>query len=109
MTPNELTIDEQKVRFKEIFEHSPYAVFIHDYNKILDVNAAFLHLYGYDTKKEIIGKSPISALVVPEDIDVCKSSTDNQLLTVGRMQIMLDYLVKKVMTIQRVLNQELDL
>lgn len=73
-TPGSLALENH---FEQIFEHSPYAIFIHDYNQILYVNQAFQELYGYVHKKEIIGSSPISTLVVPEDIDVCKSSTDS--------------------------------
>ncbi|MEO9485707.1 MAG: PAS domain-containing sensor histidine kinase [Ekhidna sp.] len=76
MTAKELTTLAHKNQFEEIFEHSPYAIFIHDYERILDVNVAFLELYGYESKDEIIGKAPISTLVAPEDIESFKNATE---------------------------------
>lgn len=76
MEIQESTILKPKKQFEEIFESSPYPIFIHDYQRILNANNAFLELYGFKTKKEIIGKPPFSTLTVPEDIEIIKSATD---------------------------------
>lgn len=70
MEISESTILEQKKQLEAIFEHSPYAIFIHDTDKIVKVNQAFLKLYGYSNEKEILGKPPLSTLVVTEDIEI---------------------------------------
>lgn len=69
-------IPDNNKLLEEIFEHSPYAIFIHDFESILNVNNAFLELHGYEKKEEILGKSPLSTLIVPEDIEVIKRATE---------------------------------
>lgn len=58
---------EMKKQFENIFEYSPIAIFIHDLEKITNVNHAFLKLYGYETKNRVVGRSPVKTLVFPED------------------------------------------
>lgn len=77
MKATELTILEQNKQLEEIFECSPYAIFIHDYEKILNVNKAFLELYGYTNKEEVIEKAPFSTLVMAEDIEVMRGASES--------------------------------
>lgn len=70
MPATDLATLELKKQFENIFEFSPYAIFIHDLEKITNVNQAFLELHGYAKKEDVIGKSPISTLVHHEDVDL---------------------------------------
>ena len=56
----------QKEQFENLFEYSPYAIFIHDFEKIVKVNKTFLSLFEYKKEEEIIGK-PSFILVFQED------------------------------------------
>jgi PAS domain S-box-containing protein len=58
---------ETKLLFESVFENSLDAIFIHDFNKITNVNHKFLNLFGYKTKDEIIGNSPIESIIHPDD------------------------------------------
>ena len=63
-----------KEQFENLFEFSPYAIFIHDFKKITNVNHAFLELYGYADKDEIIGEPALESVVFPEDIKMVKKA-----------------------------------
>jgi len=66
------TKTEKVVRrdFDVLFEALPDSVFIHDFQVITHVNQAFLDLYGYDSKEEIIGQPIPAALVHPDDFSL---------------------------------------
>lgn len=53
--------------FDVLFEALPDSVFIHNFQVITHVNQAFLELYGYTSKEEIIGQPIPDALVHPDD------------------------------------------
>ncbi len=63
----------QKEQFENLFEYSPYAIFIHDFKKIVKVNRTFLNLFGYKTEEEISGKPPF-VLVFPEDKEIIEEA-----------------------------------
>lgn len=65
----ELLLKESKGQFESLFELSPYAIFIHDFNKITHVNKAFLNLFGYKEKKYVLGKDVLKTVVDPSDHD----------------------------------------
>jgi PAS domain S-box-containing protein len=65
----ELVLKESKVQFESLFELSPYAIYIHDFNKITHVNRAFLDMFEYQDKHEILGKEALETLVDPRDYD----------------------------------------
>lgn len=60
--------------FESIFEQSPYAIFIHDFDRIVNVNQAFLALYGYESKSDIVGKPAIKSIIFHKDIDIIKNA-----------------------------------
>lgn len=62
--------------FENIFEHSPYAIFIHDFEKIVNVNQAFLELYLYKDKTEIVGKSAMKSIVFGKDIEIISDARE---------------------------------
>lgn len=74
MTSTELTPLQRK-EWEAIFLSAPYAIFLHDNEQIILVNDAFLTLYGYDSREEVLGKPPFGTLVAPEDIDAMKDAT----------------------------------
>lgn len=57
----------QQKKLNSFLEHSPDAIFIHDYNEIVYVNQAFLELYGYENKEDILGQKLPEAIVHPDD------------------------------------------
>ncbi|MEP1094653.1 MAG: PAS domain-containing sensor histidine kinase [Cyclobacteriaceae bacterium] len=61
---------ELKKQFENIFEYSPIAIFIHDLEKITNVNKAFLEQFKYDTKECVLGKPPIETLLLVDDKDL---------------------------------------
>jgi len=61
---------ELKKQFENIFEYSPVAVFVHDIEKITNVNHAFLKQFGYETKASILGKNPMKSLLSQADTDL---------------------------------------
>jgi PAS domain S-box-containing protein len=67
---------ESKNQFESLFELSPDPIFIHDMRYITHVNQAFLKLFGYSTKKEIIGKSALEALPHPDDYKLIRQARD---------------------------------
>lgn len=60
--------------FENIFEHSPHAIYTHDFNRIINVNQAFLELYRYENKSDIIGKSAMGSIVLDKDPTIIKQS-----------------------------------
>lgn len=64
---------DRREQFKDLFEYSPYAIFIHDFEKIVKVNRTFLELFGYKKEEEILGK-PSFVLVFPEDKKVIEKA-----------------------------------
>ncbi len=54
-----LKTEERESNYREIFDSSNDAIFIHDRETgiILDVNKTMLAMYGYDSKDEVINKS----------------------------------------------------
>jgi PAS domain S-box-containing protein len=63
-------------QFENLFEYSPYAMFIHDFEKITNVNQAFLRLHGYDKKSQLVGRPALETLVHKDDIDYLKQVRD---------------------------------
>ncbi|MEQ9404891.1 MAG: PAS domain-containing sensor histidine kinase [Cyclobacteriaceae bacterium] len=74
MSTAKSTALELQKQYENIFEFSPYAIFVHDLREITNVNNAFLRTYGYDSKDEIIGLHPIRTLVFPEDITLIQKA-----------------------------------
>lgn len=66
-------VNESKTQFENLFEHSPNAILIHDFDKITQVNQAFLDMFGYADKGEVVGKSAMNTLVSPEDYEIIKN------------------------------------
>lgn len=60
----------QQKKLNSFLEHSPDAIFIHDYNEIIYVNQAFLKLYGYESKEDALGQKLPDSIVHPEDLDL---------------------------------------
>ena len=75
-------LKESKEQFENLFEYSPYAIFIHDFKKITNVNQAFLDLFKYSKKERIIGQSPLESLVMEEDIPLVREARKNRNFTI---------------------------
>lgn len=54
---NEVQLKASEYTFRKLFESTSDAVLIIEGNKIIDCNQATIELLGYDTKKNVIGKS----------------------------------------------------
>ncbi len=61
------TLKESRDLFENLFEYSPFATFIHDFDNVINVNKEFLKLFKYDTKEDILTRSGLGKLVWPED------------------------------------------
>lgn len=76
--------------FDVLFEALPDSIFIHNYQVITHVNQAFLDLYGYDSKEEILGKSVPHALVHPDDFQLIsegrKKATDKDSVRIPNLK-----------------------
>lgn len=72
---NELMVSRKQ--FKELFEFSPDAVFIHDFEKIIEVNQAFLHMFGYSSKDEVLGRPPKETVVFHEDYHLIQTARNS--------------------------------
>lgn len=53
---------------ENLLEASSYAVFIHNFREIINVNQTFLDLFGYKDKESVVGKKAIEMLVFHEDV-----------------------------------------
>ena len=65
---------ESKLRFELLFESSPNAIFIHDYEVIVNVNQAFLDQFGYQEKSQVIGKNALKTTVLEDDLHIVKKA-----------------------------------
>lgn len=64
----EQALKQKEAEYVSLFHNSLEAILIHDYNKITQVNAAFLFQLGYLNGEELIGRRPLETIVHPEDI-----------------------------------------
>ncbi|MFT6245270.1 MAG: PAS domain S-box-containing protein [Salibacteraceae bacterium] len=83
----EKKILESKKQFQDLFEYTPDARFIYKDDTIVNVNNAFLLLYGYSSKAEIIGKSIRPTLMSPEKhASLNQSIAGDKLIPLGLTQ-----------------------
>lgn len=73
-TENKFKISSNQ--FEKLFELSPDAIFIHDTTYITHVNRAFLQLFGYDSKADIIGKPSLETISDPESLDLIQTARE---------------------------------
>ena len=57
---------ESEDRFRSLSEASFEGLMIHDRGVILDVNPAFMRLFGYEKPEELVGKIGIKIMLTPE-------------------------------------------
>ncbi|MCH2022450.1 MAG: PAS domain S-box protein [Saprospiraceae bacterium] len=62
-----LQLQKSKVEFETLFESFPDAIFIHNFETITHINEAFLKLFGYKNKDQVIGQLFFNEIVYPED------------------------------------------
>ncbi|MFT6503877.1 MAG: PAS domain S-box-containing protein [Crocinitomicaceae bacterium] len=78
---------ESKKQFQDLFEYTPDARFIYKDDTIVNVNNAFLVLYGYSSKAEIIGKSIRPTLMdLKKHPSLNQSKADDKLIPLGLTQ-----------------------
>ncbi|NRA10893.1 MAG: PAS domain S-box protein, partial [Crocinitomicaceae bacterium] len=78
---------ESKKQFQDLFEFAPDARFIYKDDTIVNVNNAFLNLYGYATKDEIIGELITSVLIDPKKKLLLNDSIEaNDIIPLGLTQ-----------------------
>jgi PAS domain S-box-containing protein len=83
----EKKILESKKQFQDLFEYTPDARFIYKDDTIVNVNNAFLVLYGYSSKAEIIGKSIRPTLMILEKhTSLNQSIAGDKLIPLGLTQ-----------------------
>jgi PAS domain S-box-containing protein len=61
----EEALRESEEKYRNIFEHSPAGIVIHQEGKVLFLSPAMLRIIGYDSAEEVIGK-PIMEFVHPD-------------------------------------------
>jgi PAS domain S-box-containing protein len=64
---SEMALRESEARFRLFSEETREGVVIHDGQTIIDCNAAFARMFGYDTVEELIGVA-ITDTIAPESI-----------------------------------------
>lgn len=67
-------LHEIEGQFQNLFELLPDATFIHNFKTITHVNKAFLRLFGYENKEDIIGKPALESVVFADDYPLVKSA-----------------------------------
>jgi len=65
---------ELKNQFQNLFEFSPDSILIYHDNIITHVNKAFLDLFGYNSKEEVIGKPTLETLLTPSSYEKIKKT-----------------------------------
>ena len=63
----EEALRESKEQYENLFESSADVIYIHNFEKITNVNQAFLKQFGYSSKEEILGKQPLETTVHKDD------------------------------------------
>ena len=74
-------------QFKGLFDQSPYAIALHDFDKITHVNKEFLKLFGYEDDADLIGKAPLKTLVHPDDTPIIDRTRDRLLTSSEKRSI----------------------
>jgi len=66
----ETALKENELKFRSVYDHAPLAISIEDIEtgRLVDVNAAWLNLFGY-CKEEILGKSSVDLRLYAEMSD----------------------------------------
>ena len=72
----EKKLTESKRQFKNLFDQSPNAIIIHNFEKITHVNNTFLKIYGYENDKSIIGKSPFETIIHTDDLAIIEKAIE---------------------------------
>ncbi len=62
----ETAVRESEERFRSLSNASLEGIMIHDQGIILDVNMAFVRLFGYDQPDELVGKNGMGLILTPE-------------------------------------------
>jgi hypothetical protein len=62
----ELRLRESEDRFRSLSTASMEAIMVHSRGVILDVNAQFVRLFGYDTPEELIGRNGLDFMMTPD-------------------------------------------
>ncbi len=71
-------LQKSKVQFETLFESFPDAIFIHDFEKITNINSSFKKLFNYPSKEEVLGKVFIDELIYYEDKSEGKTLLDRE-------------------------------
>ena len=61
-------LKRKEIEYEALFYNSPEAILIHDFDKIIQVNAAFLFQLGYLDEEELTEKKTLTRIIHPEDI-----------------------------------------
>lgn len=56
---SERRLRESEEKFRALFEASSQGIILHDEERMLEVNPAFLKILGFETADEIVGKHPV--------------------------------------------------
>ena len=76
---NILALEEREKRYSNLLDIMPDALFINKNNEVVYVNKACLKLFGADSPKQLIGKSPLG-LFHPDFHEIIKGRIDSMLL-----------------------------
>lgn len=63
-------LKRKEIEYEALFYNSPEAILIHDFDKIIQVNAAFLFQLGYLDEEELTEKKTLTRIIHPEDISL---------------------------------------
>ena len=67
----ELELEKSKKRYEDLINTTPYAIYVHQNGIVVFCNPAFLKLFGYKKREEIIGR-PIYNFIHTNFVDVIK-------------------------------------
>ena len=67
----EFELEKSKKRYEDLINVTPYAIYVHQNSIVVFCNPAFLKLFGYNKREEIIGR-PLYNFIHPNFVEIIK-------------------------------------
>jgi PAS domain S-box-containing protein len=71
----ELRISEE--RYRQLSDSAFEGIMIHEQGVMLDMNHAFVSMFGYDSKAELIGRNSLAGLIAPRSLALIRDRIQN--------------------------------